>query len=141
MRFLSASIRWERARRIPETRNSMSGKQVVIIFGAKLYSVFYKTYTEKVWGIPRTEIGADWAAQRIEGLSLDEAVKNALFGRRPGRTVKTLIDKFVYPRLGREWLSSVDGLYCIGRNGQHRYNNMDHSMTTALVAVRSVGGQ
>ncbi len=69
-------------------------------FGHKLYSMFFKTYTEKVWGMPCSEIGADWAAQRIKGLSLGEAVRNALFGSRNGEVVKTLIDEFRYPRLG-----------------------------------------
>lgn len=69
-------------------------------FGAKLYSMFFKTYTEKVWGIPCSEIGADWAAQRIKGLSLGEALRNALLGQKRGGVVKTLIDEFHYPRLG-----------------------------------------
>ena len=69
-------------------------------FGAKLYRMFFKTYTEKVWGIPCTEIGADWAAQRIKGLNLGEAVRNAVFGQRRGSVVKTLLDEFLYPRLG-----------------------------------------
>ncbi len=70
-------------------------------FGRRLYQIFFKTYTEKVWGIPCTEIGADWAAQRIAGLSLFQVVKNALFGQRgDGNEIKTLIDKFRYPRLG-----------------------------------------
>jgi protoporphyrinogen oxidase len=69
-------------------------------FGHKLYTMFFKTYTEKVWGIPCTEIGADWAAQRIKGLSLGTAVKSALFGHKAGGGVKTLIEEFRYPRLG-----------------------------------------
>jgi protoporphyrinogen oxidase len=69
-------------------------------FGAKLFGMFFKSYTEKVWGCPCTEIGADWAAQRIKGLSLGEAVRNALFGAKKGQTVTTLIDEFKYPRHG-----------------------------------------
>src|SRR5271155_4319420 len=69
-------------------------------FGAKLFNMFFKSYTEKVWGIPCREIGADWAAQRIKGLSLGEAVRNALFGQRKNGVIKTLIDTFRYPRLG-----------------------------------------
>ncbi|MEM7348339.1 MAG: NAD(P)/FAD-dependent oxidoreductase [Chloroflexota bacterium] len=68
-------------------------------FGKRLYEVFFKTYTEKVWGIPCTEIKAEWAAQRIKGLSLTTAVKNALFNSEGGK-VKTLIDAFDYPRRG-----------------------------------------
>ncbi len=49
-------------------------------FGRRLYRIFFKTYTEKVWGIPCNRIGAQWAAQRIKGLSLFTAVVNMLFG-------------------------------------------------------------
>jgi protoporphyrinogen oxidase len=70
-------------------------------FGKKLYHIFFKTYTEKVWGIPCSEIRAEFAAQRIKGLSLPVAVWNALFGPRQGKAVvKTLIEQFEYPRLG-----------------------------------------
>jgi protoporphyrinogen oxidase len=62
--------------------------------------MFFRSYTEKVWGIPCSEIGADWAAQRIKGLSLGVAVRNALFGSTRGKTLTTLIDEFRYPRLG-----------------------------------------
>ncbi|MEM1254410.1 MAG: NAD(P)/FAD-dependent oxidoreductase [Cyanobacteria bacterium P01_H01_bin.21] len=66
-------------------------------FGARLYRIFFKTYTEKVWGIPCNQIRADWAAQRIKNLSLKEAVINALFG---SKNSKSLIKTFDYPRLG-----------------------------------------
>ena len=66
-------------------------------FGDRLYRTFFKTYTEKVWGIPCTEIRADWAAQRIHGLSFVSAVLNAL---RNSGSVKSLITTFDYPRLG-----------------------------------------
>jgi protoporphyrinogen oxidase len=70
-------------------------------FGHRLYHIFFETYTEKVWGIPPRLIGAQWAAQRIKGLSLASAVRHMLFPRRRGKgTVKTLIDEFEYPRLG-----------------------------------------
>ncbi|MGH9285361.1 MAG: FAD-dependent oxidoreductase, partial [Acidimicrobiales bacterium] len=73
---------------------------VVQRFGRRLYQIFFKTYTEKVWGMPCTEISADWAAQRIKGLSLYRAVKQSLFGQGKGEVVKTLIDQFEYPRFG-----------------------------------------
>ncbi|HEV2854323.1 MAG TPA: NAD(P)/FAD-dependent oxidoreductase [Thermoanaerobaculia bacterium] len=71
-------------------------------FGRRLYEIFFKTYTEKVWGIPCTEIEAEWAAQRIKNLDLKAAVKNALLGSRArgGEVITTLIDRFHYPRLG-----------------------------------------
>lgn len=68
-------------------------------FGRRLYQIFFKTYTEKVWGMPCTEIKAEWAAQRIMGLSLPVAVRNALLGVG-NHEVKTLIDEFRYPRRG-----------------------------------------
>ncbi|MEO6388412.1 MAG: NAD(P)/FAD-dependent oxidoreductase [Croceibacterium sp.] len=76
-------------------------------FGRKLYSIFFKTYTEKVWGMPCNEMSADWAAQRIKGLSLWGAVTDGLkrslgLDNRPndGQQVKTLLETFRYPRLG-----------------------------------------
>lgn len=69
-------------------------------FGKRLYQHFFKSYTEKVWGIPCTDLKAEWAAQRIKGLSLTSAIFNALFGRFKKNTIKTLIEEFNYPRLG-----------------------------------------
>lgn len=68
-------------------------------FGTRLYEIFFKTYTEKVWGMKCTEIGADWAAQRIKNLNLMAAVKNAFVGSRGGKYT-SLIEEFHYPRLG-----------------------------------------
>ncbi len=72
---------------------------VVNRFGKRLYEIFFKTYTEKVWGIKCTDIRAEWAAQRIKGLTLPAAIKNALFPPR-GEVIKTLIKEFYYPVLG-----------------------------------------
>jgi protoporphyrinogen oxidase len=78
-------------------------------FGERLFQIFFKTYTEKVWGMSCDDISADWAAQRIKGLDLRVAVMNALkhsFGRKSkaaavgGDVVKTLIETFQYPRRG-----------------------------------------
>ncbi len=68
-------------------------------FGRRMYEIFFKTYTEKVWGMPCSEIGADWAAQRIRNLDLLTAVREALLPRR-GADVVSLIEEFHYPRLG-----------------------------------------
>lgn len=78
-------------------------------FGERLYRHFFKTYTEKVWGIPCTEIRAEWAAQRIKGLSLWSAVVNAVF-KPKGQGIKTLIEEFEYPVLGpgMMWEKFVD---------------------------------
>jgi protoporphyrinogen oxidase len=73
-------------------------------FGRRLFRIFFQTYTEKIWGMDCTEISADWAAQRIQQLSLWRAIAAALKGavtRKSGTNIpKTLIDRFYYPRLG-----------------------------------------
>jgi protoporphyrinogen oxidase len=72
-------------------------------FGSRLFNIFFKTYTEKVWGMSCKEISADWAAQRIKGLSLKTAILNALWKPKPkerGKVIKSLINTFRYPRLG-----------------------------------------
>ena len=68
-------------------------------FGRWLFNQFFKSYTEKVWGVPTSEIRADWAAQRIKGLSFFRAAKSAFFGNR-GDKIKSLISEFNYPRYG-----------------------------------------
>ncbi len=67
-------------------------------FGKRLFLTFFKTYTEKVWGIPCSELKAEWAAQRIKDLSLRTAVLNMFF--QPKQTIKTLISQFDYPVRG-----------------------------------------
>ena len=69
-------------------------------FGKRLYEIFFKTYTEKVWGIPCTEIRAEWAAQRIQNLSLMKAALSATSLTRRSTEIKSLINEFQYPRLG-----------------------------------------
>ncbi|HEY4797808.1 MAG TPA: FAD-dependent oxidoreductase [Bacteroidia bacterium] len=68
-------------------------------FGKKLFEIFFKNYSEKLWGIPCSTIDADWAAQRIKKLSLWEAVKGAFVGDKEKKH-KTLVDQFAYPRRG-----------------------------------------
>ena len=70
-------------------------------FGRRLYEIFFKAYTEKVWGIPCGDISSQWAAQRIKGLSFVQAVRHALgAGRKDGQVITTLIEEFLYPRRG-----------------------------------------
>jgi protoporphyrinogen oxidase len=85
-------------------------------FGRRLYETFFKTYTEKVWGLPCTEIRAEWAAQRIQGLSLARAILDATsLNARSTAVIKTLVNEFQYPRLGpgQMWESCRDRL--VGR--------------------------
>lgn len=92
-----------RARLFPEKKEENFEQWVTNRFGRRLYTVFFKTYTEKVWGIPCNEISAEWAAQRIRGLSLAAVLKDVIFRKSNGKNgsaLKSLISEFDYPRLG-----------------------------------------
>jgi protoporphyrinogen oxidase len=106
---------------------------VVNRFGERLYRVFFKTYTEKVWGMPCSEIGADWAAQRIRGLSLSRAVAAALLPRR-SHGIRTLVDAFHYPRLGpgQMWEAVRDRVTAAG---------LPVWTETEVVAIRHTGAR
>lgn len=82
---------------------------IVNNFGYRLYNTFFRSYTEKVWGMPCTEIKASWAAQRIKGLSVTSLITTALFGNRNNK-VKSLIEAFYYPKLGpgQMWEKTLD---------------------------------
>src|ERR1700755_2796555 len=84
-------------------------------FGKRLYGHFFKSYTEKVWGVPADEIGADWAAQRIKGLSFFSAAKAAFLGNK-GNKIKSLIGEFQYPRYGpgQMWEQMTDRIEELG---------------------------
>ncbi|GAC1330157.1 MAG: NAD(P)/FAD-dependent oxidoreductase [Candidatus Dormibacteria bacterium] len=95
------SYAWARVRPVknPKTFEDWVSNQ----FGKRLFRTFFKTYTEKVWGISTSELSADWAAQRIKGLNMVEVLRNALLPKKKGgreAVIKTLVDEFRYPRLG-----------------------------------------
>jgi protoporphyrinogen oxidase len=69
-------------------------------FGATLYRVFFGQYTEKAWGMPPSQISADWASQRITLLNLWDTIKKTLRRPKPGETPRTLVKSFIYPRFG-----------------------------------------
>jgi protoporphyrinogen oxidase len=100
-------------------------------FGKRLFEIFFKTYTEKVWGIPCTEIRAEWAAQRIQGLSLARAILNATSLNRRSTTIKTLINEFDYPRLGpgQMWETCRDRVVEMGNEVllEHRVSRLETS--------------
>ena len=92
-----------KAQLLPEKPEKTFEQWVSNRFGKRLYQIFFQTYTEKVWGIPCSEITAEWVAQRIKGLSLLTALKNALIKQQSkdkGAVIKTLIDAFDYPKQG-----------------------------------------
>jgi len=108
-------------------------------FGRRLYMAFFKTYTEKVWGLPCTEIRAEWAAQRIQGLSLARAVLNATALNKRSTDIKTLINEFDYPRLGpgQMWETCADQLVKKGHRVlmSHRVTRIE-MVNGAVKAVR-----
>jgi protoporphyrinogen oxidase len=107
-------------------------------FGDKLYKTFFKTYTEKVWGIPCAEIGAEWAAQRIKGLDLKAVIKNSL-GLGSGGA-KTLVDQFNYPVRGAGMMYERMGERVVEKgqtimlNTEVRSVERDGDRVTAIIA-------
>ena len=89
-----------RARLRPPADQSHLEGWVSARFGARLYAHFFRSYNEKVWGMPATAIQADWAAQRIKNLSLASAALNWLRPHRGRQRIVSLIEEFHYPKLG-----------------------------------------
>jgi len=92
-------------------------------FGNKLYRTFFRDYTEKVWGVPCTDIAAEWGAQRIKGLSITKAIAHALAkpARSSGDTAQksvetSLIERFLYPKFGpgQMWEEVADRILAAG---------------------------
>jgi len=92
------SYLWARIRP-PKDQANYEG-WLVARFGWRLYRTFFKTYTEKVWGVPVSEMPADWAAQRVKNLDLGKAVLNALRPRSNQTEITSLIEEFQYPKYG-----------------------------------------
>jgi protoporphyrinogen oxidase len=105
----------------PKGREDSFEQWVSNRFGRRLFNLFFKSYTEKVWGVPTSEIRAEWAAQRIKGLSFFSAAKAAFFGNK-GDKVKSLITQFHYPRFGpgQMWETMCDEIIAMG--GEVRMN-------------------
>src|SRR3712207_5543722 len=102
-------------------------------FGDRLFDLFFRSYTEKVWGVPTSEIRAEWAAQRIKGLSFTSAAKAAFFGNE-GNKVKSLIQQFHYPRYGpgQMWEAMTSEIGALG--GEVR-------LSTPVERLRIEGGR
>jgi protoporphyrinogen oxidase len=95
-------IKWQL---FPYKREDTFEQWVTNRFGKKLFNIFFKSYTEKVWGISTSELSAEWAAQRIKDLDLKTAVLSMFL--KPKKTIKTLIEEFHYPRKGPGMLWNV----------------------------------
>jgi len=115
-------LSYARARAFPVPAPRSFQDWVTNEFGDRLFQIFFKTYTEKVWGMTCQEISADWAAQRIRGLNLGSAALLALLprwaGRDRSRVVRTLIDSFRYPRKGPGMLWEACAARMVARGGR-----------------------
>ena len=95
LRIVLSYVKW---RLLPYRHEDTFEQWVTNRFGRRLFLTFFKAYTEKVWGIPCSELKAEWAAQRIKDLSLRTLLMQMYL--RPRKTIRTLIEEFHYPRLG-----------------------------------------
>jgi len=135
---------YAKAKLMPTPKEDNLEEWVCNRFGRRLYEIFFKTYTEKVWGVPCTTIRAEWAAQRIKGLSLVTAIRNALFPSKKSN-VKTLIDKLQYPERGpgQMWEMVTDQLNANGYSVlmQHPVVRLCHKNgeVTHLITEGSMG--
>jgi protoporphyrinogen oxidase len=120
-------LRWQL---FPHLREDTFEQWVTNRFGRRLFRIFFKTYTEKVWGIPCSELRAEWAAQRIKDLSLKTALLHMFV--RPRTTVRTLIEEFEYPRLGpgMMWQAVADEI---------RADQAELRLNSEVVSVRRTG--
>jgi len=114
---LAVGASYIRARLAPRFPETSLEDFLVNRFGDKLYRTFFKDYTEKVWGVPCSEIAAEWGAQRIKGLSVSKAIRHAIL--KPFRvstdaaqkgTETSLIERFLYPKYGpgQMWETAAD---------------------------------
>jgi protoporphyrinogen oxidase len=116
-RILSSFLRWKL---VPYRNVKTFEHWVTNAFGKRLFEIFFKTYTEKVWGISCSELRAEWATQRIKNLSLSVVIKSFIFKSRNQAT--TLIEQFRYPRLGPGMMWNAARRCIIERNGEVRMN-------------------
>ncbi len=116
-----SGLSYLKAAATPKGREDNFEQWVSNRFGKRLFNLFFKSYTEKVWGVPTTEIRADWAAQRIKGLSFFSAAKSAFMGNK-GNKIKSLISEFQYPRYGpgQMWETMTERIEALG--GEVRLN-------------------
>ena len=123
---LSEAIRcvlsYVKAKMSPIKDESKFDAWVINRFGRRLFEIFFKSYTEKLWGIECSVLDADFAAQRIKKLSLFEAIKGAVFGNRKNKH-RTLIDEFAYPNSGAGHVYTKLADKFVGIGGELRFNS------------------
>ncbi|HEX8250868.1 MAG TPA: NAD(P)/FAD-dependent oxidoreductase [Pyrinomonadaceae bacterium] len=131
-----------RARLFPSKEEETFEQWITNRFGKHLYRIFFKTYTEKVWGMPCNKISADWAAQRIKGLTLFSTIKNAFFkpgAKHKNTAIKTLIDEFDYPLKGPGMMWERMAEILSRRNSRIHLNTVVESILWKEREVTGVG--
>jgi protoporphyrinogen oxidase len=137
------SYLWARIRP-PKDQTNYEG-WLVARFGWRLYRTFFKTYTEKVWGVPVSEMPADWAAQRVKNLDLGKAVLNALAPRRNQKEITSLIEEFQYPKFGPGMMWErcrdlvVDGGGTVEMTARVRTVHVENGKAVAVTIVHGDG--
>lgn len=156
LRTFHVGISYLRARLFP-IRNEQNLEQFFINrFGKALYLTFFKSYTEKVWGLPCDQISAAWGAQRIKGLSITKAIRHAL-GRlwkkttdiRQKNVETSLVEQFLYPKLGPGQMWEKCGREIESQGGEIRYHSrVDHihlspdgKQVTSILVTNTQTGQ
>jgi protoporphyrinogen oxidase len=144
------------ARLFPRTPEKSLEDFIINKFGQTLYRLFFQDYTEKVWGVPCSEISAEWGAQRIKGVSLSKAIAHALKTMRPGNgkatdigqkeTETSLIEQFLYPKFGPGQLWEEVARQVEAKGGEiHRYQEVqsigtkDQSVTAVTTLDTQTG--
>jgi protoporphyrinogen oxidase len=129
-RTIRCGLSYMRSALLPQREEKSLEDFIINRFGKQLYLTFFKSYTEKVWGVPCNEISAEWGAQRIKGLSLKGVILHFLkktFGKKPSgdiaqkQTETSLIEKFLYPKLGpgQLWEHAADLVLAAGGEIHH----------------------
>jgi protoporphyrinogen oxidase len=153
-RTVRCGVSYMRSALLPQREERSLEDFIINRFGKQLYLTFFKSYTEKVWGVPCNEISAEWGAQRIKGLSLKGVVVHFLkktFGsKKPGdlaqkKTETSLIEKFLYPKFGPGQLwEHVAGLVT-GKGGEIHHGiqidriHLDGNKITSIEGVNEAG--
>lgn len=137
------SYAWAQVR--PPKDQSNYEDWLVARFGWRLYRRFFETYTEKVWGVPVKEMPSDWAAQRVKGLSLGNAIVNAITPKRNQKEITSLIEEFRYPKYGPGMMWERCRDLIEQRGGKVEMNQMVVSINiendrAVSVAVRGIDG-
>jgi protoporphyrinogen oxidase len=143
---LAVAASYLKSRFFPHGREDNLEQWMINRFGQRLYEIFFKEYTQKVWGLSCAELSADWAGKRIKGLSLFVAVRNAIFSGR-GNKVKTLIKEFYFPRFGSGMMYTEAAKNITAQGGKlHLYSeavriNHDQNKITSVACKDSRTGK